>query len=87
MKISNIFDAVNMFGWKVYQLNFIDGTSERIASFIDADPTEEAFSVHMCKKNIPRVYIYDEVNNFSYEKYFGKKFDGLIKDVTEEYTV
>ncbi len=85
MQIYNISDAVNMFDWKVYQLNFTDGSSERIASFISTDLTEAAHTVHIYNGDIATAYIEDEVDEFSFEEYFGKKLDGPIEDVTKEY--
>jgi hypothetical protein len=80
-----LYEAIKKHGWKVYQFNFADNTSQRIASFISTDVTKPATTFLILNGKIAQP-INDESPNFSYEIFFKKVLVPPIEDVTKEYT-
>jgi hypothetical protein len=79
-----LYEAIKEHGWKIYQFNFTDNTSQRIASFISTDVTQPAATFLISNGKIAQP-INDESSNFSYEIFFKKVLVPPIEDVTKEY--
>jgi hypothetical protein len=80
-----LHEAIKEHGWKVYQFNFTDNTSQRIASFISTDVTQPAVTFLIQNGEMTQL-IDDENPNFSYEIFFKKVLASLVEDVTKQYT-